>query len=338
MVLAITGLLLAVVGLVFTYTAHPVILERIRRNPSSMLSRASSLLFLGGEPRVVPDEMSLYDVIYNPIMNTTMYSNLSDERKTYIADYLGIAKNWKFILTEEFKLDLIKYSVRYDEILISLILEFSSHNYFISKRAPTPEREMAIRLGYFITASLKRDNDERYFVSIYLKHICKIENEVSDIEAWSECRNMYFICKTLPYRHVFGTSPGELMTKGDAKMLFQRIGELESVVNRYLVSAVDLSRAARVKFSGLAQKMTATVGQLDDLLKNEEYSELCVRAEMSLSYAHKIIFGNSAISDNAVVNDEVYRRIDMIWNSTSARMRGAATRPAFSISSSKPYF
>lgn len=333
MVLTIVGLVLAIVGLVYAYTAHPIIIERIKRNPSSALSRASSFLFPRGAPVLVPDQITLYDVIYNPLMNTDMYATLSEERKINVAGYLGQARNWRFVLTEEFKIDLNKFDVQYNDILISLILEFASHNYFISPYAPISDREMAIRLGYFVTASLQRDDDERYSIGIYLKRICKIENEMSDTEAWSECRNMYFVCKTLPYRHVFKNSPGGLMNKGDGRVTVHQLRGLESAVNRYLVSAVDLSHAARVKFAGLAQRMTMTVNQLDELFQEEEYSELCVRAEMALSYAHKIIFGNSAISDNAVVSGEVYRRIDAIWNGVSTRMRASAERPSFSMPS-----
>lgn len=330
MVLGILSLVLTLIGLIYAVTAHPIILERIRFNRSSVYARVTALLLPSARSDAIPNEISLYEVIYHPAIKSDTYEELSGVKREIIVGMLGSAKNWRFIITPEFKALLKQNRLDYLEILVSLILEFHSHGYFVTHRGYLSNLEMAIRRGYFVNASINSVKEGRYHVEIVLNQICKIENEISDNRKWSICRDQYFLCRMLPYRYVVNANPADFLTKRDVIVVCQEILELESSINRYLASAVDISKTVRRKFAALSEKLTLTVGQMEKMQQDSQYSEFCVKAEMSLSYAHKIIFGDSAMSEYSVVTSYTYIRIQRIWSNQSLRMQSVSEQPVYS--------
>jgi hypothetical protein len=81
MLLAIAGLILGILGVIYAFTAHPLVVERLKQSPSRGLARLTNILYLTNSQVITPYEISLYDVIYNPVTKNQIYRKLPQEKK-----------------------------------------------------------------------------------------------------------------------------------------------------------------------------------------------------------------------------------------------------------------
>ena len=206
-------------------------------------------------------------------------------------------------------------------------MEFSFHGRLLFNVDSKEAAEVAIREGFFINLS-KRNEPSGHAVYELLR-LCRIENEIVATHSWSQARDAYFVCKSLPHRHVFRTDLVDLLDDRDIEVMRDASLELSDAVSNYVISAVDSSRQWRAKSSVLAIKLREQSEKLrrDAADPKAGRAGLISQCEAILSYSHKVIFGDSAMDERAIVPEQVYMDIRRAWERSSRPLMAATTLP-----------
>lgn len=324
----VVGLVLGVAGLGLTYLGHPFVVEWYKYREKSRFAGFLRAIFLRKPTGEVANSITLYEVLYDR-QRAAIVDEILKRRygtRENLLARLRLDANCSFVLTQPFCEDLRREGSDLISIIASMVVEFSFHGRLLFNLDAIEEAEVAIREGYFIRLSKAGD----YLKPIYeLKRICRIENEILSNDKWSSARDAYFVAKCLPHRHVFSARPDQLITKADARVIAAAGAELASAVTEYVLTAVSLSENWRSKNSALVMRireLAERVG-MQPRTHNDTNSKLVSDFESLLSYSHKVIFGDSAMDEDAIVPEQTYGAVKVAWRDSSSRLMDAAAFP-----------
>lgn len=321
------GLAVGAVALIVAYLAHPYVLEWLRRNPRSRISKIADSLFLRNASKVIPAEITLYDVLYDR-ERAEVIIDIVRRRYGSREDLLRRLRedgNCIFILTPGFRADLAAEHVDYIMIIASVIVEFSFHGRLLFNIDVVEEAEVAIREGFFIRLSRISRIEGR---DVYqLSRVCRIENDVVPTEYWSDARDAYFVLRSLPHRYIFDGKLLDIISPQDLKVIEISAVKLAECVSDYVIASVEFSADIQRKNAILALKVRHVSASLRRQPAYRAASNVISLAESILSYSHKIIFGDSAMDDQAILPEGAYIELKYTWDTCSPGLLETATFP-----------